>query len=68
MARKQNYKPETKKKIAVYRNSYNKEHYKVVTIKLNVVSDAKVIAKLDRVKNKTDYVRDLISKDLKTSK
>ncbi len=47
-----------------YQNSYVKENYKQVLFRFHKIEDAEVIEKLDRVRNKTDYVRELILKDI----
>ncbi len=46
-------------------NEWNKKNLKSVTIQLNKVSDSDVIEKLNSVPNRTDYIRQLIRKDLK---
>jgi len=45
-------------------NEWNKKNLKSVTIQLNKVSDSDVIEKLNSVSNRTDYIRQLIRKDL----
>ena len=45
-------------------NEWNKKNLKSVTIQLNKVSDSDVIEKLNLVSNKTEYIRQLIRKDL----
>lgn len=39
------------------------QNYKGVFLKLNVVSDKSVISKLEQIKNKQGYIKELISKD-----
>lgn len=45
-------------------NEWNRKNLKSVTIQLNKVSDSDVIKKLNSVSNRTDYIRQLIRKDL----
>lgn len=39
------------------------QNYKGIFLKLNVVSDKPVISRLEQIKNKQGYIKDLISKD-----
>ena len=39
------------------------QNYKGVYLKLNKVSDRPIISKLEQIKNKQGYIKDLISKD-----
>lgn len=46
---------------------YDTEHkyqFKSIHLKYNVLNDADILAKLDAVENKQDYVRQLILKDI----
>lgn len=45
-------------------NSYNKQHYKGVAIRLHTKYDKDVIQHLSKQRNKTDYIRRLIKADL----
>lgn len=47
---------------------YDKENTKRYAFKLNLKTDKDVIAKLDIVPNKTDYIRQLILKDISATK
>ena len=46
---------------------WNKTNLKSVTIQFNKVSDKDVINRLNQVPNKTDYIRQLIRKDIEQS-
>lgn len=39
------------------------QNYKGIYLKLNKVSDRPIISKLEQIKNKQGYIKDLISKD-----
>ena len=39
------------------------QNYKGIFLKLNVISDKPVISKLDQVKNRQGYIKELINKD-----
>ena len=43
---------------------YDKKSIKGVYLKLNKVTDADILAKLDQVKNRQGYIKDLIRKDV----
>ena len=45
-------------------SAWNKANTKAVIVRFNKESDKEILAKLDRVDNKTDYIRDLIAKDI----
>ncbi len=45
-------------------NEWNRKNLKPLTIQLNKVSDKDIIEKLNSVSNKTEYIRQLIRKDL----
>lgn len=49
---------------AVRSSAWNKANTKAVIVRFNKESDKEILAKLDRVDNKTDYIRDLIAKDI----
>lgn len=44
---------------------YNKEKTKAMCIKLHLENDADIIRKLEEVKSKQGYIKDLIRKDMK---
>ena len=44
---------------------YDKTHTKGIYLKLNLVSDADILAKLDTVEYKQKYIKDLIRADIK---
>lgn len=46
---------------------WNKTNLKSVTIQFNKVSDKDIIDKLNEVSNRTDYIRQLIRKDIEQS-
>lgn len=39
------------------------QNYKGIFLKLNVIADKPVISKLDQVKNRQGYIKELINKD-----
>ena len=43
---------------------YDAAHTKQIMLKLNLVTDADILAKLDSMDNKQGYVKDLIRKDI----
>ena len=47
-------------------NKYNKSNTKMIAIRFNLnnENDIKVLKKLDEVENKTNYIRELILKDI----
>lgn len=45
-------------------NAWQKAHMRQFQIKFNIDDDADIIEKLDAVENRTDYIRQLIRKDL----
>ena len=47
-----------------YINERRKTHTKRITILLNNNTDKKIINKLESVKNKSGYIKDLINKDI----
>lgn len=44
---------------------YNKAHTKQFVVRLNLKTDADIIAKLESVPNKAGYIKQLIRQDLK---
>jgi hypothetical protein len=46
-------------------NKFNKEKTKCVQVRLNVNTDADILAKLDAVGSKMGYIKRLIREDLK---
>ena len=48
-----------------YIGGYNKEFIKTVPLQFHKIKDTKVLDKLDSVPSKTDYVRQLILKDIR---
>ena len=45
-------------------SAWNKAKTKAVIVRFNKQGDREILAKLDSVANKTDYIRDLIAKDI----
>lgn len=43
---------------------YDKANTKLITLKLNLKTDADILDQLDSVKNKQGYIKDLIRKDM----
>ena len=44
--------------------AWSKTHVKQIKINMNLDTDAEILAKLDSVPNKTDYIRQLILADI----
>ena len=57
--------PSSRKKLD-YDNKYIKEHYKPYYLRLNYEKDQELIEHLDRQHNKNEYLKTLISNDMKT--
>ena len=53
-----------KKRKQEYIGRYIREHYKLVTTKLSIEHDKDILAKLDSVPNKSEYIKSLIRADL----
>jgi hypothetical protein len=49
-------------------NAWQRAHMRQIQIKFNVIDDRDIIEKLDTVENRTDYIRQLIRKDLQENK
>lgn len=49
-------------------NKYNNTHTRSIGLRLNLVTDADVIARLDEVPNKRRYLIDLIRADIEQEK
>lgn len=47
-----------------YQDKYDKANTKKILLKLNLATDADILAKLDAVPNKQGYIKELIRKDL----
>lgn len=45
-------------------NRYMKEHCRGICLKLNLRTDADILARLDKVGNKQGYIKELIRRDL----
>lgn len=60
------YENDEQRKKAIQKSSdeYHKRAMRVVGMRFHRQSDALVLAKLDSVENKTDYVRQLILRDI----
>lgn len=50
------------------RERYDAEHTKSVKLKLNIKTDADILARLDEVENKQGYIKRLIRKDIADNK
>ena len=63
------YHTEKERKLAAFRatDKWRKEHMTRVVMRLRNKEDADVIAKLESVPNKVDYIRNLVSEDMKKS-
>ena len=53
-----------KNKLA-YIKSYNKRTFRQIILRFNQTTDKKILDHLDRQKSKTDYIRQLIVRDMK---
>lgn len=63
---KAKYETDEERKAAIRKreNEYKKRSMRLVSIRFHKASDADVLARLDSVPNKADYVRTLIRKDI----
>jgi len=52
----------------IAQTKYDRYHCRTMNLKFNLVKDADVIAKLDTVKSKQGYIRQLIRNDIKAGK
>lgn len=62
--RKYETEEERKRAIAAANNEYKKRCMRLIALRFHKTSDAKVLARLDSVGNKADYVRKLILSDV----
>lgn len=46
-------------------NKYNATHTKIIPIRLNLETDADILAQLESVSSKMGYIKNLIRKDMK---
>lgn len=53
---------------AEYDKEFHKENYKMFVTRFSKFSDKSIIEKLESVENKTDYIRQLILKDIEETK
>lgn len=69
MSKKKYNTPEEKKK-AILKNQYawKKKHNKIISVRFNIDSDKEVLDQIGKQKNKADYLRKLILKDIEESK
>lgn len=51
-----------------YQTNYMYEHYRQFLLRFDLEKDKEIVKKLDKVPNKTEYVRQLINKDLASKK
>lgn len=49
-------------------NKSNKKNTKMICVRLSYNTDADILKKLDEVKSKMGYIKELIRKDLQTKK
>lgn len=49
-------------------DKYNKAHTKQFVFRFNLKTDAAIVSKLESMPNKTDYVRQLIVKDIENDR
>lgn len=63
------YHTEKERRLAAFRatDKWRKEHMTRVVMRLRNKEDADVIAKLESVSNKVDYIRKLVREDMKKS-
>lgn len=59
---------EEKNKQSQYSMKYDRSNTQRIYLKFNLKTDADILEKLDSVKNKQGYIKDLIRKDIENSK
>ena len=59
---------EENNKQSQYSMKYSKKDTQRIYLKLKLKTDADILEKLDSVKNKQGYIKDLIRKDIENSK
>lgn len=59
---------EENNKQSQYSMKYDQKNTQRIYLKFNLKTDADILEKLDSVKNKQGYIKDLIRKDIENSK
>lgn len=64
------YTTQEERKKATLKNQYawKKKHNKIISVRFNIESDKEVLEQIGKQKNKADYLRKLILKDIEESK
>ena len=64
--RKKKYttKRQREKAVSEQNNKWKKEHTRCINVRYHLVYDQDILNKLDSVKSKADYIRQLIRKDI----
>lgn len=64
------YATPEERKTATLKNQYawKKKHNKIISVRFNIESDKAVLDQIGKQKNKADYLRKLILKDIEESK
>ena len=67
---KKKYNTPEEKKAATLKNQYawKKKNNKIISVRFNIGSDKEVLEQIGKQKNKADYLRKLILKDIEESK
>lgn len=55
------------KRATINKNRYDKIHMKQILLKYHIKNDSDILAKLETVPSKQDYIRQLIRKDISES-
>ena len=67
--RKRTLTPKQRQKNIIASNEkWRKANTKIVNMRFNIDSDADILERLDQVENKADYIRQLVRRDIETSK
>ena len=61
-------KRQREKHIAASVSDYQKKATRCINVRFHITNDSDVLAKLDSVENKADYIRQLVRRDIETNK
>lgn len=64
------YNTPEERKAAVLKRQYawKKKHNKIISVRFNIESDKEILEQIGKQKNKADYLRKLIQRDIEESK
>ena len=64
------YNTPEERKAAVLKHQYawKKKHNKIISVRFNIESDKEILEQISKQKNKADYLRKLIQRDIEESK